>query len=357
MTIATTTTKGLATGDERCLTCLPKADLHLHLEGAMRQETLSEFATRYNVPVPTADRDATFDNFQRRYRHAVSLIRTPENLRRVAEEVVQDARASGAVWIEPQFNPTTYAPSMFPHAEEALEFILDASAQAAERHRVGVGAMLVASRNRDPRRATMLARIAAKYAHLGVAAFGLAGDERAAGIEEFTEAFRIAKQAGLILAPHVGEFTGADQIGVAIDALGPDRIAHGVRAIDSVRLMELLAETRITLDVSLRSNLHLGVVRSLREHPLPALLNHGVRCTLGSDDPLLLGTDLVAEYASARRDLRLSDEECAEIASTSLSASAAPTALIKDARGQIHSWLLAAPHNCTHRPASAKSGS
>src|SRR6185503_5808860 len=115
---------------------------------------------------------------------------------------------------------------------------------------VGVGAMLVASRNRDPRRATVLARLAGHYAHLGVAAFGLAGDEHAAGIEEFTEAFRIAKQAGLILAPHVGEFTGADHIDAAIGALAPDRIAHGVRAVESAPLMELLAETPVTLDVS-----------------------------------------------------------------------------------------------------------
>jgi adenosine deaminase len=336
---------GHARGAEgRCLVCLPKADLHLHLEGAMRHQTLSEVA-RYGgeLPPPPLGGHATFDAFKDLYRYAVNMIRSPRDLHRLVHEVVEDAANCGAVWIEPQFNPTNYAPALFPHPEDVLEFVLEAAAEAALRHRVGIGLMLTASRNRDSRHVTALAHLAARYAGRGVVAFGLAGDEHAADADQFSEAFAIVRRAGLISAPHAGEFAGVPKILAALDVLVPDRIAHGVRAVSSVALMDRLARIPVTLDVSLHSNVRLGVVPSIGGHPLPILLDHGIRCTLGSDDPLLFGNDLLAEYLAARSELSLTDNQLAAIALTSISASGAPPSLIEDARARIAAWLSAVP--------------
>jgi adenosine deaminase len=316
----------------------------LHLEGAMRYQMLSDLARRNGeLPPPPIGRRATFDAFKEFYRYAVSVIRKPQDLHRLVHEVAEDAALSGAVWIEPQFNPTNYAPTLFPRPEDVLEFVLGAAAAAARRYQVGIGMMLAASRNRDPRHVTALAHLAVRYAGRGVVAFGLAGDERAADAEQFIEAFAIARRAGLICAPHAGEFAGVPKILAVLDALVPDRIAHGVRAAESVALVERLAGTPVTLDVSLHSNVRLGVVPSIGQHPLPILLDHGIRCTLGSDDPLLFGNDLLAEYLAARSALFLTDSQLAGIALTSISASGAPPSLIEDSEARIAAWLSAVP--------------
>jgi adenosine deaminase len=347
---ATTCTRSsLARGLEaRCLACLPKADLHLHLEGAMRYRTLSDLARRNGEHRPPAlGGHVTFDAFKDLYRYAVSVIRSPRDLHRLVHEAVEDAANCGAVWIEPQFNPTNYVPALFSRPEDVLEFVLEAAAEAARRYGVGIGMMLAASRNRDPRHVTALAHLAVRHAERGVVAFGLAGDECAADAEQFVEAFAIVRRAGLICAPHAGEFAGAPKILAVLDALVPDRIAHGVRAAESQALMGRLAGTPVTLDVSLHSNFRLRVVPSIGQHPLPILLDHGIRCTLGSDDPLLFGSDLLAEYLSARSELSLTDSQLAGIALTSISASGAPPSLIENAKARIAAWLSAVPGTAT----------
>lgn len=317
---------------------LPKADLHLHLEGAMRPRTLADLADTYAEPTPEVGCYRSFDEFQHCYRAVVRLIRTPGDMRRLVREVVEDAASSGAVWIEPHFNPTTYAPAL-GSAEDVLDLVLETATAAGRPIGVGFGLTLSASRNRDPRDATALARLAVGYAGRGVVAFGLTGDEAATPPEAFSEAFAIARDAGLIIAPHAGELMGGPSIRSTLDVLSPDRIAHGVRAVEHPALMERLANERITLDVCLTSNHVLGVVKDIREHPIRHLLDSGVPCSLGSDDPLLLKTNLLAEYQVARGQLSMTDRQLAAIASTSIQSSGAPTDLAARALAGIEAWL------------------
>ncbi|MFE5593061.1 adenosine deaminase [Streptomyces sp. NPDC056549] len=323
---------------DRTLANLPKADLHLHLEGAMRPGTLADLASTYAEPPPQVSCYRSFEEFQHRYRAVVKLIRTRSDMRRLVREVVEDAAASGAVWIEPHFNPTTYAPAL-GSAEDVLDLVLDTGTAAGRPIGVGFGLTLGASRNRDPRDAAVLARLAAEYAGRGVVAFGLTGDEAATPPEAFSEAFAIARDAGLIIAPHAGELRGGPSIHSTLDALSPDRIAHGIRAVEHPALMERLAIERITLDVCLTSNRVLGVVKHIEEHPLLHLMESGVPCSLGSDDPLLLNTSVLAEYQIARTQLSMTDQQLAAMASTSIQSSGAPTDFIAQTLTGIEAWM------------------
>ncbi|MGG2460570.1 adenosine deaminase [Streptomyces sp. RGM 3693] len=323
---------------DRTLANLPKADLHLHLEGAMRPGTLADLASTYTEPTPQVGCYHSFDAFQHCYRAVVKLIQTRSDMRRLVREVVEDAAASGAVWIEPHFNPTSYAPAL-GSAEDVLNLVLDTGNSAGRPVGVGFGITLSASRNRDPRDAAVLARLAADYAGRGVVAFGLTGDEVATPPEAFSEAFAIARDAGLITAPHAGELMGGPSIRSTLDVLSPDRIAHGIRAVEHPALIERLAAERITLDVCLTSNRVLGVVNHIEEHPLLHLLESGVPCSLGSDDPLLLNTSVLTEYQIARTQLSMTDQQLAKMASTSIQSSGAPTDVIAQTLTGIEAWM------------------
>ncbi|MDQ1509464.1 MAG: adenosine deaminase, partial [Actinomycetota bacterium] len=144
---------------------------------------------------------------------------------------------------------------------------------------------------------------------------------------------------GLLSVPHAGELAGPESVIGALDALGADRIEHGVRAIEDPALVRRLADSDVCLDVCPTSNVLLSVVPSIEDHPLPALLDAGVRCSLNADDPLLFGPNLLEEYEVVRARLGLDDEALAGIARTSLEASGAPDLIKARARSAIDAWM------------------
>jgi adenosine deaminase len=319
---------------------LPKAHLHLHLEGSMRPATLAELAAAAGTKPSALGTAGTFAEFGRRYAQAATLVRDggTQVLRRLVREVVEDAAADGAIWVEPQVNPLMYTPDVGA-ANDILDLIVDEGRATAERLGIGFGVMTTALRDRDPADAVALARLAARHAGDGVVAFGLAGDEAQHPPEPFTEAFALARDAGLIPAPHAGEHQGPDSVRAALDFLGARRIGHGVRALEDPELLARLAAEDVVLDVCPTSNALLGVVGSLPDHPLPRLLAAGVRCTLNADDPLLFGPGLLDEYENARTTLGLDDATLAALARTSVEASGAPRDLVQRALEDIDTWL------------------
>ena len=173
----------------------------------------------------------------------------------------------------------------------------------------------------------------------GVVGFGLANDETGHPPEPFADAFAIAREAGLLSVPHAGELDGPASVRGALDALGADRVQHGVRAIEDPELVRRLADSPVCLDVCPTSNVLLSVVPDIASHPLPALLAAGVRCSLNADDPLLFGPNLLAEYELARDELGLDDATLAHVATCSIDASAAPAAVKQRSRAGIAIWL------------------
>jgi adenosine deaminase len=322
---------------DRDLRELPKAELHLHLLGAMREATLRELAADAGLHAPDPRAFRSFAEFQQIFQAAFAATQSRlDNLLRLVREVVADAAADGVVWVQPHFSPHIYP--QFGTPQQVMELVLAEGLAAGARHGVGFGVTISAMRHLGPDHAEDLARFAVAYADQGVCALGLTGDEAAFPPEPFARAFAIARDAGLASAPHAGELAGPWSVRKAVDHLGACRIAHGVRAVEDPRLLDDLASRNITLDVCLTSNKALGVYPDTAQHPLPMLLAAGVGCSLGADDPLMFGAGLLAEYETARGDLGLTDHQLAALARTSIQTSGAPTAIIAPALAGIANW-------------------
>jgi adenosine deaminase len=328
----------------RSLLSLPKAHLHVHLEGAMRPDTLTELAEGYGVEVPATRGYGSFTEFVSQYRAACAVLRSADDLRRLVREVVEDAADAGAVWVEPQFYPVSHA-EVIGSVSDVIAVVVEAGLAAAAQRNIGFGAMIAADRTRDPAEAIELAAAAAAHAGDGVVAFGLANDEVGCPPEPFERAFAMAVEAGLISAPHAGELVGADSVHGALRTLGARRIGHGVRAVEDPELVRELVDLGVCLDVCPTSNVMLSVVDSLAVHPLPALIEAGVRCSINGDDPLLFGPGLLEEYEVARTDLGLTDEQLAFVARSSIEASGAPATLVAEAVSDVDAWLSDDPRH------------
>jgi adenosine deaminase len=330
----------VTTAARRDLRSLPKAHLHLHLEGAMRRKTLQELAEHYGMSA-SVEGDGTFASFIALYRAACEALRGPEDLDRLVHEIVADAAADGVVWVEIStwFTPAHAARLGMAQPEAILEALLDSGQRASREEGVGVGFIISANRTRPPTEAVELAELAARYADKGVVGFGLADDETLGAADLFGEAFSIARAAGLISAPHAGEHGGPGSVKAALDVLGARRIMHGVRAVSDADLLRRLADEAVTLDVCPTSNVVLRVVPTLAEHPLPALVASGVPVTLNADDPLFFNSGVLAEYELARTSFGLDDTALAAIARTSIQSSGAPEHLKSAALAGIDRWL------------------
>ena len=326
----------------RDLAALPKAHLHLHLEGGMRMATLRDLAARYDVPLPPVGSYTSFTEFVDLYVAACSVLQTHDDLRRLMREAVEDAAAAGAVWLEPAIRPALHR-GKFGGDADVLETYLDEARTSGAALGVGVGTLLTVDRTAPMAIAFEEAELAAAYAGHGVVSLGLANDEVGHPPEPFAEPFAIARAAGLLSCPHAGELEGPDSIIGSLDALGADRIQHGIRCVEDADLVRRLADAGTCLDVCPTSNACLKVVPSIEEHPLPTLLAAGIRCSLNADDPLFFGAGLLDEYELCRVRLGLSDEALAGIARSSIDASGAPESLKASTRAGIDAWLAGTP--------------
>ena len=320
------------------LKTLPKAHLHIHLEGGMRPSTLAELAEEHDMEVPVVSGFGSFSVFAAMYVAACDVLRRPADMVRLVDETADDAVAAGAVYIEPAIYLPHHRDRLGP-PEELIELILEASRAATARTGVEIGWMISADRTVDPADAVTQAHIAERHAGKGVVSFGLANDELLGAPGRFVEAFDIARDAGLLSTPHAGELDGPQSVVEALDLLGADRIQHGVRSVEQPGLPERLADKGVCLDVCPTSNVLLSVVPSLEDHPLPQLLDAGVKVSINADDPLLFGPGLLEEYELCREAFGLTDLQMARIAATSISSSGACPNTKAEALNGIDEWL------------------
>lgn len=322
--------------EHRDLRRLPKAHLHVHLTGSMRGSTFAELGGKTTFP----PRYSTWDQFVTTYAATKTVLRGPQDLHRLVVELVEDSRADGAVWTEVSVSPSGFHRRLTGSDEATMELVCDAVAVADGQAGIVVGI----DRVRDADEPDTLAELAAAWADRGVVGLGLAGDERAP-CAPFARAAQIAGHAGLQVVPHSGELCGPDSIREVLTVLRPDRLMHGVRAADDPSLVARLADRGVCLDLCPSSNVALGVVAELPDHPLAGLVRSGVPCSLNADDTLVFGTGLADEYRLARETLGLTDEETAGLARASLTAGAAPAAVVDAAVAEIDGWLAASPES------------
>ena len=227
--------------------------------------------------------------------------------------------------------------------EEVFAIQDEAMRAASAATGVQVGYMFGILRHDSAEDAETIARFAAERADRGVVALGLAGDETIGTLETFRRAFEIAREAGLLVVPHAGESVGPESVRTALDLLKPDRIAHGVRAVEDGEVLRRLADEGVTCDVCPTSNIKLGVCSEIAAHQLPAMLEAGVPITINADDQLFFGPKVAEEYALVRDAFGLTDEQLAEIARTSARASGASAGTVARMLEGIDAWLATAP--------------
>lgn len=349
---------GVSTGADttttRDLDALPKAHLHLHFTGSMSIDTLRELSEKHRIRLPesltaswppklaSARDERGWFRFQRLYDGARACVRSEADMRRLIDEAAATDAAEGSRWLELQVDPTSYAPFV-GGLTPALEIVLDEARVAGERHGIGVGVIVAASRLKHPLDARTLARLAARRAQPsgdgGVVGFGLSNDERRGDTSAFGPAFRIARDAGLAGVPHGGELLGPDAVTETLDALAPQRLGHGVRAAEDPEVLARVVDTGVGLEVCPGSNVALGVYREADEVPLRTLFEAGARIALGADDPLLFGSRLTDQYRIAREHHGFTDAELAQLARDSFAISNAPRPVIDQANTDIDAWL------------------
>lgn len=274
-----------------------------------------------------------------RYRVLTSLIRTPEDLARLIEEFVEDEVTDGVLYTEPMFSPVLYAHRFRWSLEQAFTFMHKAFQKAAARYRIEVRYMIGANWTRPIDVIERLARFAAECADLGVVSFGFSGEEPAGSLEQYGRACAIARKAGLLIVPHVGETGGPANVRAALELLGAQRVAHGIGAVQDHELLRHLADRAVVCDVCPSSNLRLGIVPSLDQHPVRAMLDSGIAVTINADDPLFFRTSASEEIAHVCAAFSLSDAEVANLACAGLDASGASLTARSEIRTAVTRWL------------------
>ena len=283
----------------------------------MRPSTLAELAAEHGIALPRMTDLVTFTDFIALYEAATDVLRRPEDLRRLVREMAEDAKADGGVWVETFVYPPLWL-GRFGDDLDSLDLYLDIQRDVAAEVGIGLGCIVTADRTDDPAKAEHWAKLAVTRADDGVVGFGLANDETHFPPEPFEQAFAIARDGGLLSIPHAGELAGPASVRGALDVLHADRIGHGVRAIEDPELVKRLADEQVVCDVSVASNLTLGLYPSIEEHAIGVLVEAGVPVTINTDDPLMFGMSLLEEYEAIQAAFGWSDERMAAIARTSV---------------------------------------
>jgi adenosine deaminase len=305
---------------------LPKAELHVHLEGTATPDLVRRIADRNGLEVPEGvfaapDRFAWRDflDFLNTYNMVCGVIRSGEDYRDITYEYLAGCAHDGAIYVELTASVDHARLAGIGDAEH-WEGIAAGIDDARRDHGIEARILSVAVRNYGVERAVEIAELTAARPHPYVVGFSLAGDEAGYPPEPFIEAYRVAEAAGLGCTVHAGEWAGAGSVRGALE-LPVTRISHGVRAIEDPALVRELADRRITLEVCPTSNVVLGVFPSYEEHPFPALRDAGIALTLGSDDPPYFGASVAGEYAVAREHFGLDDDELIAVTATAVEAS------------------------------------
>lgn len=286
------------------IAAMPKAEIHVHLEGATRAETYFEIARRNGVDLPAADLPqwqeffhfSDFNHFIEVYVSSTKILRRADDYEILLRRFAQQQAALNVKYTE-----AFVSCSLLPKGVDTGDFLnaLRRGIEAAERES-DVGLALIADISRElPESRHRVVELAIEGRKRGAfVGLGLGGPELGFPPELFADVYATAREAGLRVVAHAGETGGAKSVRGALDALRAERIGHGVQSVEDEALIERLRSEGTPLEVCPQSNYRLGIVRAGEPHPIRALVNAGVRCTVNSDDPAMFETDINREYAT-----------------------------------------------------------
>ena len=281
---------------------MPKVELHLHHEGAAPPAFIQRLAGERKVDISRVfDSDGRyvfkgFQNFLKVYEAATSVLQSPTDYARLTKAVLQDRAAEGVIYCETFVSPDFCGGGDVGAWREYLAAIVEAAQEAEAAYGITWRGIGTAVRHFGPEQAKRTSLCAAETAGEWITGFGMGGDETRGQQGDFAYAFDQAREAGLRLTTHAGEFGGPESIWEAIRDLNVDRIGHGVRAIEDPALVRELAARQITLEVCPGSNVALGLYKGFAAHPIARLREAGVKITVSTDDPPFFHTTLCREY-------------------------------------------------------------
>jgi len=308
----------------RLLHALPKVDLHRHLEGSLRLETLAEIAQEHGIDLPSydleqlrpyvqfTDEEPGFHRFLEKFKLLRRFYTTREAVKRVAYEAVVDAATDNVKYLELRFSPSALAHAQNFPLHEVTEWVIEAVEQAQAETGVMARLLCAVVRHDSIDLARQVIEVAIAYRDRGIVGVDLTGDEVHYPAAPFAPLFGRVADYGLGITIHAGEAGGAENVREAVEVLHAQRIGHGIRSIEDSKVVQLLRQQGVALEICPTSNLQTGVVDNFGLHPLRDLYVLGVNVTINTDDPSISDTSLTDEYMVAMmglgvtlRDLRM----------------------------------------------------
>jgi adenosine deaminase len=296
---------------------LPKVELHRHLEGTLRLETMLDIAHRHGITIPAdimrlsslvqmqEQENYSFQNFLSKFNTLRLFYRSPEVIHRITREAIEDAAKDNVRYLELRFTPVALSRAERFPLGDVMDWVISSAQDAAKQF--GVTVRLIASVNRHESHelAEQVAWLTAEKKNQGLVAMDLAGNEAEFKSEPFYSVFKEARQAGLRITIHAGEWGPASNVKEAIEELGAERVGHGVRVLEDENVVALAKEHNTAFEVCVTSNYQSGVVTALNAHPLKAMYAAGLNVTINTDDPSISRITLSNEYQIVCDDLGL----------------------------------------------------
>ncbi|HTS90312.1 MAG TPA: adenosine deaminase [Gemmatimonadales bacterium] len=328
---------------------LPKAELHVHLDGSLRPATLLELAraTRVELPATTpeavrrafrVDDARNLADYLKRFDTTVAVLQTPEALTRVAREMVIDADADGVRYLEVRYCPVLSTAGGLS-LDEVITAIARGLGEGAVECGTTTGIICCTLRHLDPGISDAIAEAAVRHRRLGVVGFDIAGGEATHPAKPHRHAFEIAARGHLGITVHAGEAAGPESVAEALFDCRANRIGHGTRLGEDPDLLAYVRDREIPIEINLTSNLQTRVVPDARHHPLRRYLDAGLTLVLSSDNWLMSDVTLSSEYALAGRAAKLTRREIEGLVRNGFHAAFAPRpvreAIAEEARARL----------------------
>lgn len=303
---------------------LPKVELHRHLEGTLRLDTMLDIARQHGIVVPADvvhlsnlvqvqdEENFSFQNFLAKFNTLRLFYRSPEVIHRITREAIQDAARDNVKYMELRFTPVALSRAERFPLHDVIDWVITSAHQAEQEFGVIVRLIVSVNRHESHQLAEQVAWLAAEHVDDGVVAMDLAGNEAEFKSEPFYGVFKEARGAGLHVTIHAGEWGPAGNVREAVEELGAERIGHGVRVLEDDYVTRLVREHGTAFEVCVTSNYQSGVVPALHSHPLAAMLKQGLNVTVNTDDPSVSRITLSHEYHVVCKDLGVSEEELKE---------------------------------------------
>jgi adenosine deaminase len=314
--------RGMSTADRvtaslNTYRALPKVELHRHLEGSLRLDTMVDIARQHGITIPAdvlrlstlvqiqEEDKFTFQNFLAKFNTLRLFYRSPDAIHRITREAVEDAAKDNVRYMELRFTPVALSRAERFPLHDVMDWVITSAQEASKKY--GVIVRLIASMNRheSTELAEQVAWLAVEHLTDGMVAIDLAGNEAEFKTEPFYGLIKEARQSGLHITIHAGEWGPATNVKEAIEELGAERVGHGVRVLEDQNVVALARERGTAFEVCLTSNYQSGVVGSLDTHPLMRMLDAGLNITINTDDPSISRITLSHEYYTACEDLSM----------------------------------------------------